>query len=371
MSTKQKRKYGAVRKGVETTAGTNESVFDKFLPPAPPEAKPTPVTPVTVVTPVTRVTGDAAPKRDFTRVANSVVRDAIPAGVFSGKGKQLYDFLYTRTRGAIVPTHSARIPTEHVMKGAGMTRHTYRAHLQRLVSSGLIRIEEKPGEHGGNIFTVYLPEEIGINRGDRGDRGDTSVTVQDRHLVQGSQVDRGDRGLSVSPQKTSEDTKTLIKTNTYDDEEKQTFSDFVEVFCEANRKLTGRAPKVADREQWGELAKLIVAELNEAAARAGAVSSVPAFLAAHLKRKFSKPSSQKREGKSPAAPVDVSAPATIPDPDRRLTPAEIAEQSRIIAELLESGYTLEQAEEQFAGSYHPDDWVAIRAATLAPRQEGK
>ncbi len=68
----------------------------------------------------------------------------------------------------------------------------------------------------------------------------------------------------------------------------------------------------------------------------------------------------------------MSAPATIPDPDRRLTPAEIAEQSRIIAELLESGYTLEQAEEQFAGSCHPEDWAAIlNAATAQPEREEK
>src|SRR4028119_561639 len=157
----------------------------------------TAVTPVTPVTPVPHITGDVAPKRDFTRVANSVVRDAIPAGLFTGKGKQLYDYLYTQTRGAIVPKRSTRIPTDKVMSGAGMTRHTYRAHLQRLISTGLVKVEEKAGTHGGNLFTVLLPEEIGVERGDRGDRGHTGVTVQDLHLVQGSEVDRGDRGLSL------------------------------------------------------------------------------------------------------------------------------------------------------------------------------
>src|SRR4028119_71905 len=175
----------------------------------------TEVTPVTPVTPVPHITDDVAPKRDFTRVANSVVRDAIPAGLFTGKGKQLYDYLYSQTRGAVVPRRSTRIPTDKVMSGAGMTRHTYRAHLQRLMSSGLVKVEEKAGTHGGNLFTIYLPEEIGIereNRGDRGDRGDTSVTVQDLHMVQGSEVDRGDRGLSTIESTTSGESKTSFKT---------------------------------------------------------------------------------------------------------------------------------------------------------------
>src|SRR5215203_1686318 len=102
----------------------------------------TPVTPVTDVPSVTPVKEVAAPPRDFARVANSVVRDAVPAGVFTGKGKQLYDYLYARTRGAIVPARSARVPTDQVMRGAGMTRHTFRAHIHRLISFGLVEVEE-------------------------------------------------------------------------------------------------------------------------------------------------------------------------------------------------------------------------------------
>ncbi len=118
---------------------------------------------------------------------------------------------------------------------------------------------------------------------------------------------------------------------------------------------------------------MIIEELNHAATRSGAVSSVPAFLTAHLKRGFApKLSSRTREGKSPAAAVEISAPVTTPDTERRLTPAEIAEQSRIIAELLESGYALEQAEEQIAGSCHPEDWAAIlNTATAQPEREEK
>lgn len=45
----------------------------------------------------------------------------------------------------------------------------------------------------------------------------------------------------------------------------------------------------------------------------------------------------------------------------RLSPEEVKENSHLISELLEGGYTREQAEAQFAGSFHPDDWKQILA----------
>lgn len=43
----------------------------------------------------------------------------------------------------------------------------------------------------------------------------------------------------------------------------------------------------------------------------------------------------------------------------RMKPESIREQAELIADLLESGYTLEQAKSQFASGLHPDDWAAI------------
>lgn len=53
MSTKRKRKYGVVRKGAETSAGTNDDVFDRFFPKV---AAPTPTreVPPTIEVPDTR-----------------------------------------------------------------------------------------------------------------------------------------------------------------------------------------------------------------------------------------------------------------------------------------------------------------------------
>jgi hypothetical protein len=249
---------------------------------------PTPVTPVTVVTPVTAVREDAAPKRDFTRVANSVVRDAIPAGIFTGKCKQLYDYLYSRTRGAIVPIRSARIPTDRVMQGAGMTRHTYRAHIHRLISFGLIEIEERPGEHGGNIYTVHLPEEVATNRGDTrhtGDRSDRGHTGEKVPVVQGSQAHPGDRGLSLDESTTSGSSKTLFKTNTERSDDDAALAGLTASLKQLTKEITGKGLSPIENDRWRELAEVLGAELKIAAART-TVSSVPAFLAEHLRRRL-------------------------------------------------------------------------------------
>jgi hypothetical protein len=244
----------------------------------------TPVTPVTVVTPVTPVPEDAAPKRDFTRVANSVVRDAIPAGIFTGKCKQLYDYLYSRTRGAINPIRSTRIPTDRVMQGAGMTRHTYRAHLHRLFSFGLIEVEERPGEHGGNIYTVNLPEEVTANRSDPRHRGDRGHTGEKVPVVQGSQAHPGDRGLSPDESTTSGSSKTFFKTNTESDDD-AALAGLNAAFKNLTKEITGKDLSPAESDRWRELAEVLAAELKIAAART-TVSSVPAFLAEHLRRRL-------------------------------------------------------------------------------------
>ena len=71
---------------------------------------------------------------------------------------------------------------------------------------------------------------------------------------------------------------------------------------EAVRDLTGRDSTPAEAERWGELAELLVTELKIAAGRTGSVSSVPAFLTEHLRRRLWKKDKRQveEEGKSAA-----------------------------------------------------------------------
>ena len=252
------------------------------------------------VTPVTRVIPqEAAPKRDFTRTANSIVRDAVPSGVFTGKAKQLYDYLYSKTRGAIVPTRTTRLRTGDVMRGAGMTRPTYRSHLARLTAYGLVQVEEKGGQHDGNLFTVLLPEETGYP----GNRGNASKELDGQ---QGQESNPGNRGLTIDIPAISADPKTSFKTKDQDDDDP---------LRRLERELTGKSSPAAN---WQPLFQLLADELKTAAARTGSVSDVPAFFAAHLRRRLAKPDAPMRrsEGKRaamteplPLAPEEIELPA--------------------------------------------------------------
>jgi hypothetical protein len=284
----------------------------------PPLTPVTPLTPETGVrgvidkkrlTPVTGVNPDAAPKRDFTRAANSIVRDAIPAGVFTGKGKHLYDYLYSQTRGAITPVHSARIPTEKVMAGAGMTRNTFRFHLERLCNSGLVRVDQRPGEHGGNVYTVLLPEEAGLERGDRGHRGErgyTADTGENLPLVQGSEVDPSHPGSSSIMSDTYGGGKTSFKTKKINTDDEAAFAEFAAAVRKTAKEITGKEPSKAEAARWAEVAEVLMTELKIAAGRT-TVSSVPAFLAEHLRRRLWK--KEKRQIEAEAAEQKASVPA--------------------------------------------------------------
>ncbi|HEX8472926.1 MAG TPA: hypothetical protein VF666_02750, partial [Pyrinomonadaceae bacterium] len=104
--------------------------------------------------------GEISPQRDFMKSANSVVRDALRNGLFRGKSKQIYDYLYSKTRGAVVPRMSAQLRRSEIMNGSHVgSTHTLRDNLRHLKSVGLVNWEEKAGEQDGNEYFVYLPEE--------------------------------------------------------------------------------------------------------------------------------------------------------------------------------------------------------------------
>jgi hypothetical protein len=65
----------------------------------------------------------------------------------------------------------------------------------------------------------------------------------------------------------------------------EAFASFVELMSRTAKEVTGRAPTNAERERWLELAELLSAELKIAAGRT-TVSSVPAFLTEHLRRRL-------------------------------------------------------------------------------------
>lgn len=356
-----------MRKGAETTAGTNDSVFDKFLPAVETKAAATlPSTPPSPrpSTPARKTsTHDISPRRDFQKVANSITREAIPAGMFNGKAKQLYDCLYAMTRGAIVPSLTVRISRAELMKKSGIgAKVTLEQNLRRLSAAGLVTIKTIGGIQGGNEYSVYLPEEVTLPSTPPSPPSPPSGG-QNLGVLAPLETSPPSPGLSVDSMRGSEDAKTSFKTNTIDDEG-IALSDHNSILAEAAKKLTGRAPRAAEREQWAELARVLVEELNAAASRAESVSNVPAFLTAHLRRKLAqKPATRKGEGKQrPSYTEPPALQSSTQAPEHRLTPEDVAAYAATVSDLLIEGRRLEEVEAQFAGSMHPEDWQSVRDA---------
>lgn len=76
-----------------------------------------------------------------------------------------------------------------------------------------------------------------------------------------------------------------------DDDE--AFTEFVSMLRESTREITGRQPSASEAVKWRELAEVLITELRIAAGRT-TVSSVPAFLAEHLKRRLWKLDNRKQ-----------------------------------------------------------------------------
>lgn len=240
----------------------------------------TPLTPPTAVTPPTPST--AAPSRDFAKVANSIIREAVPSGAFSGKSKQLYDYLYAKTRGAVVPKRSLRMTKTAIMKGShiGSERTMYK-NLRRLEAAGLVQVRSIAGEQDGSEYTILLPEEVAPLTPPT-DATHTSHT--DHKVVSPLTAESGVSGVSLSAEDStlSGDLKTSFKTieKNFDDEAARRFVDTLQ---QAERELTGKVS--TNPETWNELAEVLITELKIAAGRT-TVSNVPAFFAEHLRRRL-------------------------------------------------------------------------------------
>jgi hypothetical protein len=238
----------------------------------------------------TRLSKEVAPSKDFQKTPNSITRRAIPDGLFKGKSKQLYDALYSLTRGAIIPIRHTRIRKSKLMKLANIgSRVTFDSNINHLQFVGLISETVFAGEHEGNQFEIFLPEEISTL---------PSMSSQSSHT---SYAQKQDRLLSLETSLTSQSSKSIdtgfsdtpktsLKTNIKTDDESARINDAFLLMAkrldEAAKKLTGKGVSKNEAEKWGTLAELLILELETAAKRADSISSVPAFLTEVLRRKL-------------------------------------------------------------------------------------
>ena len=230
-----------------------------------------------------------APKRDFMRVANSIGRTAMRAGLFTGKGKQIYDYLYSRTRGAIVPVRSVQVSRREIMEGAHVgSDKTLRENLSRLRGVGLITWEEQLGAHAGNLYTVYLPEETLTTQGTQGTEGSDGQILP---IVLRAETTQGTEGLNDDSLAGSAIPKTSFKTNTERSDDDEAAASFARAARTLIKEITGKEATKAELEKMVEVMEVITLEGKIAAART-TVSSAGPFLAEHLRRRLFKKGKQ-------------------------------------------------------------------------------
>lgn len=243
-----------------------------------------------------------APERDFQRIPNSITRRAIPEGAFRGKSKQVWDYLWSITRGAVVPVKSTRKSRREIKAGSGLgSMVTVDAALEHLESVGLIAVRPAVGSLSGNEYEVFTPDEAYTS---------TSSTPSSTRITQKvDELDVPETGStsitqlvenpgSYGPPNTSFKTKDI---NTDD----EAFAEFAAEVRKTAKEITGKEPSKAEAARWAEVAEVLMTELRIAAGRT-TVSSVPAFLAEHLRRRLWK--KEKRQIEAEAAEQKVSAP---------------------------------------------------------------
>jgi hypothetical protein len=218
-------------------------------------------------------------------VANSTIRDAIPQGLFKGTSKKLYDALYLRTRGAIVPVREIKAKQGELMQWASVSHNTLRAHLRHLESVRLIERKWEVGDNDGAIYEVRLPEEIDLMPPPTTPLQPPPNSNQKLGGPSNQKLAGGGGGQTADNITISAKDKTSFNTNTERSDDDEAFARALARLKTANRELTGKAPSPADAARWEEVADVLIAELKIAAART-TVSSVPAFLAEHLRRRL-------------------------------------------------------------------------------------
>jgi hypothetical protein len=252
-----------------------------------------------------------APARDFNRRANSLEREAMPQGLFPGCSKKIYDALYLRSRGAHPPRTRVRASRRDFLNWTDIRNlKTVDGHLRYLMSVGLIIRHWELGSTEGSEYEVRLPEELPPLPTTPHHSPPVTTT---RFLGSGNTQFLGSGGYSqpsdfittYGPDKT-------FKTNDESDDD-EAFADFAAVFRQAAKEVTGRELNAAERHRLKELAEILVTELRIAAGRT-TVSSVPAFLAEHLRRRLWK--KEKRQMDSEASEQKSSPAAAGIDASR-------------------------------------------------------
>jgi phage gp16-like protein len=103
-----------------------------------------------------------------------------------------------------------------------------------------------------------------------------------------------------------ENPKTSFKTNTENDDDDAALAGLIATIKTASKEITGKELSAAESDRWKEFAEVLMAELKIAAART-TISSVPAFMAEHLRRRLWKIDRKQARAEGRELPDEVVA----------------------------------------------------------------
>jgi hypothetical protein len=257
-----------------------------------------------------------APERDFQRIPNSVTRRAIPEGLFRGKSKQVWDYLWSVSRGAVVPVRTVRKSRREIKVGAGLgSMVTVDAALEHLENVSLIAITPSIGSLVGNEYEVFTPEEAATRS-----TSTTSISSTTSPTQKLDVLDVLDSSISSTTQ-VVENSATYLPPNTSfktkeENDDDEAYARFLAAVKKATREITGKDSSPNEAARWEELAEVLITELKIASGRT-TVSSVPSFLAEHLRRRLWKKDKRQIEAESAnsstTSPVKNVDAANCPD----------------------------------------------------------
>jgi hypothetical protein len=243
-----------------------------------------------------------APERDFQRIPNSITRKAIPEGVFRGKSKQVWDYLWSVTRGAVVPVTSTRKSRREIKAGSGLgSMVTVDAALDHLENAGLIAVRPAVGSFSGNEYEVFTPDEAYTSTSSITSTTRITQKVDELDVLESSSTSTTQ---AVESKDTSGQPNTSFKTKDINTDD-EAFAEFAAAIRKTAKEITGKETTKAEATRWAEVADVLMTELKIAAGRT-TVSSVPAFLAEHLRRRLWK--KEKRQIDAEAAEQKASTP---------------------------------------------------------------
>jgi hypothetical protein len=256
-----------------------------------------------------------AAARDFNRRHNSLDRDALPAGLFPGTSQKLYNALFLKTRGAIVPRRTVQATKRELMLWSNIrSKNTIAVNLNILTSLGWIKAQHDIGNHEGSVYEVFTFEELS----DPPQLDPTQPNPTQKLGLDPTQF-LGWVGLgnTLANKGTYGDPKTSFNTKEENSDDEAGARRLAAKLVDAERELTGKVS--TSPERWDELAEVMIAELRIAAART-TVSNVPAFLAEHLRRRLWKVDKQRATELVAGEPEQGSGLPSLTAEERRKCP---------------------------------------------------